>query len=63
MGHGLGIGGYRFCQSYIDDIIVFSLIPRDCILQDMYKVFERLKEHNLKLHLGKVNSFTLKWNT
>jgi hypothetical protein len=54
MGYGLGIG---FAKCYIDDIIVFSLIPRDHILHDMYEVFERFKEHNLKLHLGKCRFF------
>jgi hypothetical protein len=45
--------GIGFAKCYIDDIIVFSLIPRDHILQDMYEVFERLKKHNLKLQIGK----------
>lgn len=45
--------GIGFAKCYIDDIIVFSLIPKDHILQDMYEVFERFKKHNLKLHLGK----------
>jgi hypothetical protein len=49
--------GIDFDNCYIDDIILFSLIPRDHILQDMYEVFERLKEHNLKLHFGKCQFF------
>jgi hypothetical protein len=40
MGYGLGIG---FAKCYIDDVIIFSLIPKDHILQDMYEVFERLR--------------------
>jgi len=43
--------GIGFAKCYIDDIIVFSLIPKDHILQDMYE--EGFKEHNLKLHFEK----------
>jgi len=43
--------GIGFAKCYIDDIIVFSIIPKDHILQDMYE--EGFKEHNLKLHFEK----------
>ncbi len=43
--------GIGFAKCYIDDIIVFRLIPKDHILQDMYE--EGFKEHNLKLHFEK----------
>jgi methanogenic corrinoid protein MtbC1 len=50
------LAGFGFAKCYIDDIIVFSLTLTDHMhhLQD---VFGRLKEHNLKLHLGKCQVF------
>jgi hypothetical protein len=51
-GHGLMLVGLGFAKCYINDIMVFSLTPRNHMhhLQD---VFRRLKEHNFKLHPSK----------
>jgi hypothetical protein len=51
-GHGSNVDGLGFSKCYIDDIIVFSLIPRNH-MHHLQEVFRRLKEHNLKFHLGK----------
>jgi hypothetical protein len=44
--------GFGFVKCYIDDIIILNLILGDH-MQHLQEVFGRLKEHNLKLHLGK----------
>ncbi len=44
--------GLSFAKCYIDDIIVYNMTPRDC-MHHLREVFGKLKEHNLKLHLGK----------
>jgi hypothetical protein len=43
-------------------IIIFNLIIENHVhhLQEMFRKF---KEHNIKLHFNKFNSFTLGWNT
>ncbi len=48
--------GLHFAKCYIDDIIVFSLI-QGYHMHHLRKVFGRLKEHNLKLHLAKCRFF------
>ncbi len=44
--------GLSFVRCYIDDMIIFSLTPRDH-MQHLHEVFDQLKEHNFKLHIGK----------
>jgi hypothetical protein len=51
-GHGLNVASLGFAKCYINDIIVFSLIPGDH-MHHLRKAFRKLKEHNLKFHLGK----------
>jgi hypothetical protein len=56
-GHGLSVSGFWFRQIYyVDDIIIFSLTPENH-MHHMWEVFGRLKEHNLKFHLGKCRLF------
>jgi hypothetical protein len=47
---------YNFAKCYIDDIIVFNLTLEDN-MHHLQEVFGRLKDHNLKLHLGKCHVF------
>jgi hypothetical protein len=51
-GHGLNVSDLGFSKCYIDDIIVFSLTPRNH-MHHLQEVFRRPKEHNLKFHPGK----------
>jgi hypothetical protein len=51
-GDGLVLVGFKFTKCYIDDIIVFNPISRDH-QNRLKEVFGRLKNHNLKFHLGK----------
>jgi hypothetical protein len=44
--------GLGFAKCYIDDSFVFSPISKDQG-HHMQEVFGRLKDHNLKFHLGK----------
>jgi hypothetical protein len=46
------LASFSFAKCYIDDIIIFSLTLGNH-MQHYQKVFGKLKEHNLKLHLGK----------
>jgi len=48
----------NFAKCYIDDIIVFSLTLEDNV-HHLQEVFRRLKDHNLKLHLGKCHDFLI----
>jgi hypothetical protein len=48
--------GFGFAKCYIDDIIIFSLTPGDH-MHHLREVFRRLKEHNLKFHVGKCQFF------
>jgi hypothetical protein len=49
--------GFTFVRCYIDDIIIFSLTQGDH-MQHLHEVFDQLKEHNLKLHIGKCQFFS-----
>ncbi len=50
------LAGLGFAKCYVDDIIIFSLTSKDHRHQ-LQEVFGRLKDHNLKLHLGKCHFF------
>jgi hypothetical protein len=50
------LAGFGFAKCYIDDIIIFSFTLRNH-RHHLWKVFRRLKEHNLKLHPGKCQFF------
>ncbi len=50
------LASISFAKCYIDDIITFILIPRDH-MHHLQEVFERLKGHSLKLHIGKCQFF------
>jgi hypothetical protein len=43
---------FNFAKCYIDDNIIFSPTFGDH-MHNLQQVFGRLKEHNLKFHLGK----------
>jgi len=45
-----------FTKCYIFNIIIQNLIPQD-YMQHLQKVFDRFKEHNLKLHFCKCQFF------
>ena len=45
-----------YCLIYLDDVIVFSEMPKEH-LQRMCVVFDRLREHGLKLKPSKCNVF------
>jgi hypothetical protein len=53
---------FGFAKCYIDDITVFSMTLKDR-MQYLQEVFERFKDHNLKLHPGKCWFFKHMWNT
>ncbi len=55
-GDGLGVGRTWFTKWYTNDISVFNLTLEDHGHR-MQEVFERLKVHNLKLHLNKCQFF------
>ncbi len=46
------LAGLDFAKCYINNIIIFSLISRDCTLYP-HEVLDQFKDHNLKLHHGK----------
>jgi putative transposase len=46
------LAGLNFTKCYINDIIVFSLTPRDH-MHHLQEVFGKLKEHYLTFHLDK----------
>ena len=48
----MGALNLRFCLIYFDDIIIYSSIFEEHI-ERLEAVFERLKEHNLKLKASK----------
>jgi hypothetical protein len=50
--------GLGFTKCYTDDIIVFNLTIEDH-MHHLQEVFGRLKEHNLKFHLGKCSFFQI----
>ena len=59
MGRCMGELNLRECLIYLDDIIIFSTIFEEH-LQRFQAVFERLKEHNLKLKPSKCMLFRMK---
>ena len=50
------LAGLDFARCYIDDIIVYSSIVEEH-QRHLQQVFERLREHGLKLHPGKCKFF------
>jgi hypothetical protein len=47
------LAGLGFAKCYINDIIVFNLTPGNH-MHHLQEMFGRFKEHNFKLHLGKL---------
>ena len=56
MQNCLGELNLTYCLIYLDDVIVFSETPEEH-LQRMHVVFDRLREHSLKLKLSKCEVF------
>jgi hypothetical protein len=56
------LAGLGFAKCYIDDIIIFSLTPRDC-MHHLQKVFEDLKNITLSFIQASASFFILKWST
>ena len=56
MENCLGELNLTYCLIYLDDVIVFSEMPEEH-LQRMRVVFDRLREHGLKLKLSKCDVF------
>ena len=56
MQNCLGELNLTYCLIYLDDVIVFSEMPEEH-LQRMRVVFDRLREHGLKLKLSKCEVF------
>ena len=56
MQNCLGELNLTYCLIYLDDVIVFSEMPEEH-LQRMHVVFDRLREHGLKLKLSKCDVF------
>ena len=56
MQYCLGELNLTYCLIYLDDMIVFSEMPEEH-LQRMHVVFDRLREHGLKLKLSKCDVF------
>ena len=56
MQNCLGELNLTYCLIYLDDVIVFSKMPEEH-LQRMHVVFDRLREHSLKLKPSKCDVF------
>ena len=61
MQNCLGELNLTYCLIYLDDVIVFLETPEEHLLR-MRVVFDRLREHNLKLKLSKCNVFKTEIN-
>ena len=61
MQNCLGELNFTYCLIYLDDVIVFSEMPEEH-LQRMRVVFDRLREHGLKLKPSKCDVFKLEIN-
>ena len=61
MQNCLGELNLTYCLIYLDDVIVFSKMPEEH-LQRMRVVFDRLREHSLKLKPSKCDVFKLEIN-
>ena len=61
MQNCLGELNLTYCLIYLDDVIVFSKMPKEH-LQRMHVVFDRLCEHGLKLKPSKCDVFKLEIN-
>ena len=61
MQNCLGELNLTYCRIYLDDVIVFSNMPEEH-LQRMRVVFDRLREHGLKLKPSKCEVFKSKTN-
>ena len=61
MQNCLGELNFTYCLIYLDDMIVFSETPEEH-LQRMRVVFDRLREHGLKLKPSKCDVFKLEIN-
>ena len=61
MQNCLGELNLTYCLIYLDDVIVFSETPEEH-LQRMHVVFDRLREHGLKLKPSKYDVFKSKIN-
>ena len=48
---------YKFCFVYVDDIVIFSKSLHDHLIH-VRQVFEKLKQHNLKVQLNKSEFFS-----
>ena len=56
----LGELNLTYCLIYLDDVIVFSKMPEEH-LQRMHVVFDRLREHGLKLKQSKCDVFKVNY--
>ena len=56
MQNCLGELNLTYCLIYLDDMIVFSEMPKEH-LQRMHVVFDHLREHGLKLKPSKCDVF------
>ena len=61
MQNCLGELNLTYCLIYLDDVLVFSEMPEEHLLR-MCVVFDRLREHGLKLKPSKCNVFKLEIN-
>ena len=61
MQNCLGELNLTYCLIYLDDVIVFSEMPEEHLLR-MRVVFDRLREHGLKLKPSKCDVFTSEIN-
>ena len=61
MQNCLGELNLTYCLIYLDDVIVFSETPEEHLLR-MCVVFDRLREHGLKLKLSKCDVFKMEIN-